>query len=71
MPSEHITKISLSSTSLSYTTRLIFSKIPAGNDKAFMICTFPFCLMYVGQAPFLINSILPAYRSSIAISNVA
>jgi len=57
--------------SLSYTTRLILSNIPAGNDNAFIICTFLFCFIYVGHAPFFINSIVPAYKSNIAISNVA
>ena len=56
--------------SLSKVCTSFTSIIPAGNVLDFIICTFFLFLIYVGHAPLFINSIVPLYKSIIAISNV-
>ena len=45
--------------------------MPAGNVIFFITSTCRLFFIYVGDAPFFINSTFPSYKSNIAISSVA
>ena len=59
------------SLSNSWILTLLLSRIPVGNEFDFIICTLFPDFIYVGHAPLFINSIVPLYKSIIAISSVA